>query len=402
MSSQPASLSPDPYSYGLKASSTSDLHSHSPASSVSSSPCPSPSAGNKLPFFEKYARVYGNSHSSNNSTSTNASTAASSTLTTPISHSTAATFPSPRSPAFPYSAHLTSSTSDSSLASSAASYSYSSSSRLSPDTSPEITDAVDFDLRLTLETDLLPKGNNSPAFKSPTFRQQQTMRPLPLRSQTSTVTEGSLSRSASDFGSRNTPQRSPNLNRSFSERSESPIPRSSSDSDSAALARLGNSMLGSMTVSQSEPFSLASLAQSSPALPSLPSYKSMNKLDELLEDLSFQADDPATRTPNAQDRDSLDFFSESYAYDDAVEETPRPSSSKVRHCVGCKKQVFQAEEGVVQQRDGQAMCGSCYAETYLPKCRKCKRAIEGKAIGSGDGKVKGKVRCALHPCGSFI
>lgn len=43
------------------------------------------------------------------------------------------------------------------------------------------------------------------------------------------------------------------------------------------------------------------------------------------------------------------------------------------------------------ERDGQCFCTECYAQLYLPKCRKCRLPIEDKAIGSTDGKVKGKV-----------
>lgn len=41
--------------------------------------------------------------------------------------------------------------------------------------------------------------------------------------------------------------------------------------------------------------------------------------------------------------------------------------------------------------DGQTFCKGCYAERYLPKCRKCRKAIEGGAVTSSDGKVLGKV-----------
>ena len=62
------------------------------------------------------------------------------------------------------------------------------------------------------------------------------------------------------------------------------------------------------------------------------------------------------------------------------------------HCESCKKQI----QAKAIKRDGRSFCSACYAMLYLPKCRKCKLPIEGKATGSGDGKVKGKVRDDIY------
>lgn len=58
-------------------------------------------------------------------------------------------------------------------------------------------------------------------------------------------------------------------------------------------------------------------------------------------------------------------------------------------CTTCSKKI--APSDVQKAGDGQAFCKGCYAERYLPKCRKCRKAIEGGAVTSSDGKVLGKV-----------
>ena len=60
------------------------------------------------------------------------------------------------------------------------------------------------------------------------------------------------------------------------------------------------------------------------------------------------------------------------------------------HCDSCVRPIPSDKRAI--KKDGQQFCRTCYAELYLPKCRKCALPIDGKAIGSGDGKVKGKVR----------
>jgi hypothetical protein len=76
---------------------------------------------------------------------------------------------------------------------------------------------------------------------------------------------------------------------------------------------------------------------------------------------------------------------------DSLLDEKAPSSPKLEQvlepCTSCKKQLTTD----ALKRDEQTFCSECYTALYLPKCRKCKKAIEGKAIGSGDGKVKGKV-----------
>lgn len=70
-------------------------------------------------------------------------------------------------------------------------------------------------------------------------------------------------------------------------------------------------------------------------------------------------------------------------------------NSRVEVQCGSCNQSVRTDKAV--ERDGQSFCSECYAQLYLPKCRKCRLPIEDKAIGSGDGKVKGKVSLEAFP-----
>ncbi|KAK4700429.1 CDP-diacylglycerol---serine O-phosphatidyltransferase, partial [Phenoliferia sp. Uapishka_3] len=63
---------------------------------------------------------------------------------------------------------------------------------------------------------------------------------------------------------------------------------------------------------------------------------------------------------------------------------PRPASQ----CTTCRKVCAQHE--IQRAGDGQTFCRPCYADRFLPKCRKCRLPIEGGAVASSDGKVLGK------------
>jgi len=70
--------------------------------------------------------------------------------------------------------------------------------------------------------------------------------------------------------------------------------------------------------------------------------------------------------------------------------TPNLSAHlKTPSCTTCRKKIGPSD--VQKAGDGQVFCKGCYAERYLPKCRKCRKAIEGGAVTSSDGKVLGKV-----------
>lgn len=60
-------------------------------------------------------------------------------------------------------------------------------------------------------------------------------------------------------------------------------------------------------------------------------------------------------------------------------------------CTTCKNDVKEGD--AKRSGDGQLFCRACYARLYLPTCRRCKKPIEGGAVTSSDGKVRGK----LHP-----
>ncbi|GAA5938464.1 LIM domain-containing protein [Sporobolomyces koalae] len=76
--------------------------------------------------------------------------------------------------------------------------------------------------------------------------------------------------------------------------------------------------------------------------------------------------------------------------------TLAPSSFPRPTCTTCCKELEQSDEQ--KAGDGQSFCKRCYAERYLPKCRKCKKAIEGGAVTSSDGKVLGKYHPACFSC----
>lgn len=59
-------------------------------------------------------------------------------------------------------------------------------------------------------------------------------------------------------------------------------------------------------------------------------------------------------------------------------------------CTTCREGFEEWE--TQRSGDGQTFCLPCYADRFLPKCRKCRLPIEGGAVTSSDGKVAGKVR----------
>lgn len=76
-----------------------------------------------------------------------------------------------------------------------------------------------------------------------------------------------------------------------------------------------------------------------------------------------------------------------------------PSMPRTMRCDHCRLNVHRDElQSVDQYGDEAVVCNRCYAELYLPKCRKCSQAIQGKATGSGDGKIKGKFHPECFTC----
>lgn len=81
-----------------------------------------------------------------------------------------------------------------------------------------------------------------------------------------------------------------------------------------------------------------------------------------------------------------------------------PQRTRSSRCTTCDKTLH--DQDMQRSGDGQLFCRECYAQRYLPKCRKCSKAIEGGAVTSSDGKVSGKVsKIACRYCyaiGSLI
>ncbi|GAA98575.1 uncharacterized protein L969DRAFT_82530 [Mixia osmundae IAM 14324] len=53
---------------------------------------------------------------------------------------------------------------------------------------------------------------------------------------------------------------------------------------------------------------------------------------------------------------------------------------------------------VAIHRSGASFCSDCYADRYLPRCRHCDLPINGQAVGSVDGKIKGKYHKHCFGC----
>ncbi|KAK4051937.1 hypothetical protein OIV83_002642 [Microbotryomycetes sp. JL201] len=71
--------------------------------------------------------------------------------------------------------------------------------------------------------------------------------------------------------------------------------------------------------------------------------------------------------------------------------------SAINHrCTTCRKQC--RGEDLRSTGDGQSFCRTCYADRFLPKCRKCIRPIEGSAVTSSDGKISGKYHPECFAC----
>lgn len=186
-----------------------------------------------------------------------------------------------------------------------------------------------------------------------------------------------------------------------------------------------------LTASQSTPSHLASYVEASAARTNLclpepvtpksrarnASGKSRKNLDACLEDLRLMTDEE-----EGEDDILDDFYGSSYDEDDSVR-TPRaptaggsgerrlphsrsspaiasptmvpkpvapPPRPSHRKCTTCRVEFPELQ--TQRSGDGQRFCRPCYADRFLPKCRKCREPIEGGAVTSSDGKVVGKVR----------
>lgn len=75
----------------------------------------------------------------------------------------------------------------------------------------------------------------------------------------------------------------------------------------------------------------------------------------------------------------------------------RSSPPRSPTCTSCHRTIYD-ERDVRSAGDGQRFCRPCYAERFLPKCRKCAEPIEGGAVSSSDGKIAGKYHAECFRC----
>lgn len=69
---------------------------------------------------------------------------------------------------------------------------------------------------------------------------------------------------------------------------------------------------------------------------------------------------------------------------------------KVRVCVKCDNKI---EDGRWVKCDGgTVLCDLCWKSMYLPRCRRCSKAIEKQAVSSSDGQLKGKYHRECFNC----
>lgn len=87
---------------------------------------------------------------------------------------------------------------------------------------------------------------------------------------------------------------------------------------------------------------------------------------------------------------------------------PRPSGPPRSHtraaeptrisCTTCHVSLSGSPESTQHSGDGQPFCRACYSDRFLPKCRKCARAIEGRAVSDSQGQIRGKYHPGCFNC----
>ncbi|KAI0032269.1 hypothetical protein K488DRAFT_86006 [Vararia minispora EC-137] len=73
------------------------------------------------------------------------------------------------------------------------------------------------------------------------------------------------------------------------------------------------------------------------------------------------------------------------------------SGRKRRQCVRCGEVIEDGRWVKVESGNG-VLCEKCWKGMYLPKCRRCGRAIEKQAVSSSDGQLKGKYHRECFNC----
>jgi len=168
--------------------------------------------------------------------------------------------------------------------------------------------------------------------------------------------------------------------------------------------------LGSASTSSSYSSSSGSAARPSANLerslstpleaPSSPSYTQPSSQDTQADRLKAQLSHPTrsnTSPSLGSGRPSQD-----------IPTTRRRSEKK---CVKCGKRIIDGKWILVEHETGdggKVLCEYDWKMLYLPKCRRCDRPIEGQAIGSSDGQIKGKYHrdcfncTTCQVCSSFL
>lgn len=127
----------------------------------------------------------------------------------------------------------------------------------------------------------------------------------------------------------------------------------------------------------------------SPILGSKAFDRSERTPSPLLSSTSLPPVEPASK-PRALFPEASQLRSDRQATTDAA------SSKSSITCAACQMSIAR---GAHKQRKGdQTFCQACYADLYLPKCQRCSVAIEGRAVGSSDGKLKGKYHPDCFTC----
>ncbi|GAA6002340.1 uncharacterized protein JCM10292_006610 [Rhodotorula paludigena] len=106
--------------------------------------------------------------------------------------------------------------------------------------------------------------------------------------------------------------------------------------------------------------------------------------------------DPTTNGTKDSSRPLAPPVPTSLAANPASPASPAPLSS----CSACHAPLPPTSSSSAPRRisDGLPFCRPCYADRFLPKCRKCLGAIEGGAVSSKDGKVVGKYHARCFRC----
>lgn len=89
--------------------------------------------------------------------------------------------------------------------------------------------------------------------------------------------------------------------------------------------------------------------------------------------------------------------------DKPPKDQPTTRRRSEKKCVKCGKKITDGKWVQVDSTDSSApsvLCEYDWKMLYLPKCRRCDKPIEGQAVGSADGQIKGKYHRDCFNCTS--